>query len=48
MFGIAEDWGIAALDSGVRQGTVCEGGCRFMAAWVGEEKKASENRQQKR
>ena len=40
--------GITALDSGDRQSTVCEGGCRFRAAWVGEEKKASENRQRKR
>ena len=28
--------------------TVCEGGCRFMAAWAREEEKASGNRQTKR
>ena len=28
--------------------TICEGGCRLMAAWVGQEEKASENRQRKR
>ena len=43
MFGITGDWSIAALNPGVWYSTVCEGGCRFMAAWVAEEKKASEN-----
>ena len=35
-------------DSGVWCDTVCERGCRFMAAWVREEENASENRQMKR
>ena len=37
----------AALDYGVWYSTVCEGDCRLMAAWLGEEEKASENRQRK-
>ena len=37
----------AALDPGVLHSTVREGGCRFMAAWVKEEEKASEHWQRK-
>ena len=48
MFGITGDWSTAALDPGVWYSTVYEGGCRFMAAWVREEVKASEHRQRKR
>ena len=47
LFGITGDWSTAALDPGVWYSTVCEEGCRCMAAWVGEEK-ASVNRQSKR
>ena len=36
------------LGLGVWYSTVCEGGCRFMTAWVREAEKASENRQRKR
>ena len=36
-------WSTAVLDPGIWYSTVCEGGCRFMAAWVREEEKASEN-----
>ena len=39
VFDITGDWSIAALDPGVWYGTVCEGGCRFMAAWAREEDK---------
>ena len=42
------NWRTAALDPGVCYSAVCEGGCRFMGAWVMEEEKASENRQSKR
>ena len=48
IFGIIGDWNTVALDPGVWHSTVCEGGCRFMAAWVRKEKKASENRHRKR
>ena len=48
LFGITGDWSTAALDRGVWYSTVREGGCRFMAAWVKEEEKASEHRQRKR
>ena len=48
MFGITGDWSTAALDPGVWYNTVYEGGCRFMAAMVREEEKASENWQRKR
>ena len=48
LFGIAGDWSTAANDSGVWYSTVREGGCRFMAAWINEEEKASEHRQRKR
>ena len=48
LFGIAGDWSTPALDPGVQHSTVCEGGCRFMAAWMREEEKASEHRQRKR
>ena len=34
------DWSTAALDPKAWYSTVCEGGCRFMAAWVREEEKA--------
>ena len=47
MFGITGDWSTAALDPGVWYSTVCEGGCRFIAACVREEEKASENRQRR-
>ena len=36
------------LDSGAWYSTVCEGGCRFMAALVREEENTSENRLRKR
>ena len=41
---------VHVLDPGVsvQCNTVCEGGCRFMAAWVMEEEKASEDRQSKK
>ena len=45
MFGITGDWSTAAIDPGVWYGIVCEGGCRFIAAWVTEEEKVSETRQ---
>ena len=48
LFGITGEWGTAALDPGVWYSTVREGGCRFIAAWVNEEEKASEHRQRKR
>ena len=48
IFDITGDWSTAALDPGVWYSTVREGGCRFMAAWVKEEEKASEHRQGKR
>ena len=48
LFGITGDWNTAALDPGAWYSTVREGGCRFMAAWVKEEEKASEHRQRKR
>ena len=48
LFGITRDWSTAALDPGVWYSTVGEGGCRFMAAWVKEEEKASEHRLRKR
>ena len=48
VFGITRDWGTAELDPGVWHKIVCEGGCRFMAAWPREEENASENRQRKR
>ena len=38
----------SALDPEVWYSAVREGGCRFMAAWVKEEEKASEHRQIKR
>ena len=47
VFGITGDWSTAALDPGDWYSTVREG-CRFMAAWVKEEEKASEHRQKKR
>ena len=48
LFGITGDWRIAALDPGVWYSILREGSCRFMAAWVKEEEKASEHRQRKR
>ena len=48
LFGITGDWSAAALSPGVWYSTVCEGGCRFMAARAREEEKASEYRQRKR
>ena len=49
LFGITGDWSTVALDPGVWYSTVHGGGCRFMAAWVGEEREnASEHRQRKR
>ena len=48
VFGITEDWSTAAPDLGVWYSTVREGSCRFMTAWVREEKNTSENRQRKR
>ena len=47
-FDIMGDWSTAALDPGAWYNTLCEAGCRFMAAWVMEEENASENRQRKR
>ena len=49
VFGNTGDWSTAALDPGIWYSTVYEGGCcRFMGAWVKEEKKAPVNRQRKR
>ena len=48
LFGITGDWSTAALDLGVWYSAVHEGGCTFMAAWVKEEEKASDQRQKKR
>ena len=48
LFGITRDWNAAALDPGVWYSTVHEEGCMFMAAWVKEEDKASNQRQKKR
>ena len=41
------DWSNAALDHEVWYSRVCQGGCRFMVARVGEEENASESRQRK-
>ena len=38
LFGVMGDWSTAALDPGAWDSTIHEGGCRFMAAWVREEK----------
>ena len=48
LFGVTGDWRTAALDPGAWYNTVHEGGCRFMAAWVGEEENASNQRQKRR
>ena len=49
LFGITgEDWRTAALDPRAWYSIVWVGGCSFMAAWVKEEEKASENRRRKR
>ena len=48
LFGITDDWNTAALYLGAKCSTVREGGCRFVAAWVKQEEKASEHRQRKR
>ena len=42
------DWSTAALHPSVSYSTVCEGGCRFMTAWMRKEKKESETRQKKK
>ena len=47
LFSTRVDWSFAALDPGVWCSTVREESCRFMAAWVKEEVKASEHRQRK-
>ena len=39
LFGITGNWSTAALDPAAWYSTVHGGGCRFMAAWVKEEKK---------
>ena len=41
LFGITGDWSTVALDPGAWYGTVREGGCGFMPAWVKEEEYAS-------
>ena len=48
LFGVTGDWKTAAFDPGAWYNTVQKGGCRFMAAWVREEKNASNQRQKKR
>ena len=48
LFGVTGNWKTAALDPGAWYNTVQEGVCRFMAAWVGEEENASNQRQKKR
>ena len=48
LFGITGDWSTAALDPGVWCSIVRESDCRFMAACVKKEEKASEHRQMKR
>ena len=48
LFGITGDWSTVAFDPGVWYSTVRDEGCRFMAASVKEEEKASEHRQKKR
>ena len=48
LFNITGDWSTAAHDPGVWYSTVREGGCRFMAAWVKEEKNTSKHRQKTR
>ena len=48
VFGNTADQSTAALDPTAWYNTVCEGGCRFMAACRREEEKTSENRQRKR
>ena len=45
LFCITWDSSTVALDPGVWYSTAREGSCRFMAAWVNEQEKASENRQ---
>ena len=42
------DWSTSVFDLGVWYSTVREGDCRFMAAWVKEEKKASGRGREKR
>ena len=39
VLGITVDWSTAALDLGAWYNTMCEEGCRFMAAWVRQEEK---------
>ena len=43
-FGITGNWSTGAFDPRAWYNTVHEGSCRFMAAWVKEEEKASEHR----
>ena len=45
LLGITGDWSTAVLDPGVWYGTVCERGCRFMAAWVMKEEETPESRE---
>ena len=47
-FGITRGSSTTALDPRIWYITVCEGGCRFMAAWAREEENASENRQSRK
>ena len=48
LFGITDDWNTAALYLGAKCSTVREGGCRFVAAWVKQEEKASESKRKRR
>ena len=47
-FGIPGNWMTTALDEGVWNDTVFEGGRRFMVAWRKEEENAARTRQEKR
>ena len=42
VLGITGDWSTAVLDPGAWYSSVCEGGCRFMTAWVREAKRKGE------
>ena len=48
MSGITGYWSTTTRDPEAWQNSVCEGGYRLIAAWVGEEEKTSEDRQWKR
>ena len=48
VFGITGNRSTVALDPGVWNNTVCEGGYKFMVAWMREKGEASENRQGKK